>query len=211
MKGAFRHWKKVAVDDVYNSSNAPFMLRKQRPPPIASVRTSVTSDVHLRLPVISKELPQPKPTVYVPVINIDAYICDLEKQDPVRAKEILKEHTGVVVGDRPRKIPWYPPRGIHESIIRLNTMYYSKGVKPPIEERVMAFREAGYPDWYLVEMLKKDHKAKENEDALGEFIYTVFGNMDNKKVTAPKKRTLKQILNIKGGVVPVRMEDDCVI
>ena len=212
MEGAFRHWKKIVVDEVYHKSNAPFMLRKNRPPP--SRMTNLPScDVKARIPIVTKTVLPPEPLPYVPVANFESYITDLEKQDPESAERLktkqCEDVCGLITCDTSSR--WSPPSEIHESLIRLNMMYYSKGVKPPIEERVMAFREAGYPDWYLVDMLKKDQNAKDNMANIDDFVFKIFGDVENKKVTAPKKKTLRQLLNIRGGVVPVKVDEDVII
>jgi hypothetical protein len=82
----------------------------------------------------------------------------------------------------------------------LATLYkkYSKPcVKPPLEERIKALHEAGYPEDILLDVMKKDAKRLASEAKMSEFIFTIFGEVNDKKAASTKKRTIQQILKIK--------------
>jgi len=72
-----------------------------------------------------------------------------------------------------------------------------KGHKASIEERVLAARDFGYPDEVLLDMIKKHEKRLAALPELEEFMIAVFGEMSDKKTTAPKKKTLYQVLKYK--------------
>jgi hypothetical protein len=72
-----------------------------------------------------------------------------------------------------------------------------KNTKPPIDERVKAFHEAGYPDAVLIDIMKKDARRVADSAKLDEFIFTIFGDITDKKTPSAKKKTIHQILKIK--------------
>ena len=83
-------------------------------------------------------------------------------------------------------------------IEELYTKYYSKGVKPPLKERILAYEKIGYTNQKLAKMIKNedDWKKKSAEDI--KFIETIFGDASKKKSTAaPKKKTLLQMIGYK--------------
>lgn len=90
-----------------------------------------------------------------------------------------------------------PVDDVHPSIQRLYTEYYNKQKIPPIEERVQAFRAAGYPEHVLEDMVTKHLKRMDSKSEDEQFIKNIFGEVSNKKEAPPKKKTLSQLLNIK--------------
>ena len=201
MKSSFLHWRKVSVDAVYHRENAPFMVRRNHRKVIPA---AAVDHAEPRIPLYSTKMPDVKPHEYMPVVNFETYITDLEKIDKKLADELREVHYEPDALVRTRE--WEPPKEIHQSILMLYKRYYNQGKTPPIEERVLAFREAGYPDWYLMKMIKQDSIKTEQFANLGKFIEDIFGKVDTKKQAAPKKRTLKQLLNIRGGVIPVTID-----
>jgi len=202
MKSSFLYWRKVTVDEVYHSENAPFMMRRNHKRGLPSATTVEPAEP--RIPSYSTKMPDAKPHKYTPVVNFETYIMELEKNDKKIAEEIRAVHCEPVEVIKPQK--WTPPKEMHKSIIMLYERYYSQGKTPPIEERVLAFREAKYPNWYLMEMIKHDSTKMEKIEKMEQFMKDVFGKVDTKKQAAPKKKTLKQLLNIRGGVIPVSID-----
>jgi hypothetical protein len=86
---------------------------------------------------------------------------------------------------------------MHPVLVKLYADYYDKGIKAPIEARVKAFTSAGYPPHIIEEMVLKDRCAIEAREANDEFVFSIFGTSSNKKESAPKKKTLRQLLHMK--------------
>ena len=83
-------------------------------------------------------------------------------------------------------------------IENLYTNYYSKGVKPPLKERILAYEKIGYTNQQLAKMIKSDDDWKKKSAENDKFIETIFGDATKKKtVTAPKKKTLLQMIGYK--------------
>lgn len=83
-------------------------------------------------------------------------------------------------------------------IENLYTRYYSKGVKPPLKERILAYSKIGYSDQRLAKMIKFEDDQKKKSTELDKFIETIFGDPNKKKTTAPpKKKTLAQLIGLK--------------
>jgi hypothetical protein len=84
-----------------------------------------------------------------------------------------------------------------EPIKKLYRKYSKPLRKPPIDERIKALHEAGYPEDVLLDVMKRDAKMNTEESKMDEFIFNIFGDIGNKKTAAVKKRTIVQILKIK--------------
>lgn len=84
-----------------------------------------------------------------------------------------------------------------EPIKKLYRKYSKPLKKPPIDERIKALHEAGHPEDVLLDIMKRDAKAIEDESKMDEFIFNIFGDIGIKKTAAVKKRTIVQILKIK--------------
>ena len=83
-------------------------------------------------------------------------------------------------------------------IENLYTKYYSKGMKPPLKERILAYSKIGYTNQQLAKMIKNDDDYKKTSIENDKFIETIFGDASKKKTTAaPKKKTLLQIIGYK--------------
>lgn len=53
--------------------------------------------------------------------------------------------------------------------------YQSKGIQPPVEERVRLMKLAGYPEHILVSLIKCDQRWKRNEQKNKLFLESIFG------------------------------------
>ena len=83
-------------------------------------------------------------------------------------------------------------------IENLYTKYYSKGVKPPLKERVLAYSKIGYSDQKLAKMIKFEDEQKKKLAENEKFLETIFGDPAKKKSSAaPKKKTLVQLIGFK--------------
>ena len=78
----------------------------------------------------------------------------------------------------------------------LHKKYFSKGIRPPIDEKVRMYHLLGFPEWYLVKMIEGDEKAKEKKKMLEKLLVDVFAKYDSKKTSKPKPKSLiKKILS----------------
>lgn len=83
-------------------------------------------------------------------------------------------------------------------IENLYTKYYSKGIMPPLTERVLAYSKLGYSDLKLAKMIKFEDDKKKKYIEIDKFIETIFGDSSKKKTTTvPKKKTLLQMIGYK--------------
>lgn len=83
-------------------------------------------------------------------------------------------------------------------IENLYTNYYSKGVKPPLKERILAYEKIGYTNQQLAKMIKNEDDWKKKSTENDKFIEAIFGDASKKKTsTAPKKKTLMQLIGYK--------------
>ena len=92
---------------------------------------------------------------------------------------------------------WKGPNEMHPSIEKLCTDYYNNCEMPPIDIRIKAFREAGYPEEILTSMKEKWEARIAARPEFDKFIHDIFGKVSTKKDAPPKKKTLSQLLNIK--------------
>ena len=149
-----------------------------------------------------------------PIMHFDSYVRDMQRTDPARVEEIIAkqkraiEYHGDMKYVHTKKSDWVAPNTLHPEIEKLYTEYYSKQTKPPIEIRAAAFIKAGYPESIVDDMIRKHVKRESNKNANDAFIAAIFGSKPAKKETAPKKKTLKQLLNIKTRVVKYATNDD---
>ncbi len=83
-------------------------------------------------------------------------------------------------------------------IEKLHIDYYSKGVMPPLKERILAYSKIGYSDSDLAKMIKTHDNWQKNLSGQDKFIETIFGDANKKKTTATKKKkTLLQMIGYK--------------
>lgn len=108
------------------------------------------------------------------------------------------------------KIPSSKPRmpsSMHPAIEAMYAEYNAKSKKAPIDVRVRVFREAGYPEDRIDDMVKSHEKRESMKEELADFTVNIFGAISNTKKAAPaKKKTLAQLLNIKPPKPP-KMDD----
>jgi hypothetical protein len=83
------------------------------------------------------------------------------------------------------------------SMVALQEKYYKFGKMPPLNERIKALNDCGYSDEILMNVIKSHEKKMAESDELDAFIFNIFGEHNEKKQSAPKKRTITQILKIK--------------
>ena len=160
---------------------------------------------------------QPTPKKFVPVAHPDLYYRDLELHgmDSTRLRKLHEENpvpVDVPIQTKPPlNIPEFAdfiPTELHvkkngavkvQMHTKMAELYekYKQGKKPSIEERVLACKDFGYPDEVLKSMIVKHEKRLANVPALEAFILGVFGEMSDKKSSAPKKKNLYQIFKIK--------------
>jgi len=133
-----------------------------------------------KVPVVA-----PKP---VPVLTIEEVIKKNTVRDPWKKPSALERMEA--------RIPKFP----HINTQPLADLYakYSKPPrKPPLEERIKAMHQCGYPEEVLLETMKRDAKMNAQMAEIDNFIFNIFGEMNDKKPSVPKKRTITQILKIK--------------
>ena len=158
---------------------------------LRDLKKSGTSSEHVaRL----KRLHDENPIEEVPVVKKPKPVLTIE--------EALKKYS---------KDPWKKPTSTErmESRVskfpRINTQpladLYAKYSKPPrtppLEERIKVMHQCGYPEEVLLETMKRDAKMNAQSDELDAFLIAIFGEANEKKQSAPKKRTISQILKIK--------------
>lgn len=83
-------------------------------------------------------------------------------------------------------------------IENLYTNYYSKGIRPSLKERILAYEKIGYSNQQLAKMIRYEDDWKKNSAENDKFIETIFGDTTKKKTAAaPKKKTLLQMIGYK--------------
>jgi len=172
--------------------------------------------------IIAKSYPRPVERHFRPVVNPELYFRDLEKNGTnttelrrLQAKyETNEEQIEIqkIKYDVPDYLDHIPvhldvKKGrvkirICSEMANLYDKFYSKGIKPKIEERIKALKTFGYPDEVLLDVLKKDEKRVKDEPVLEEFINTIFGEFSDKRPSAPKKKNLYQVLKIRKYAAP---------
>ena len=98
--------------------------------------------------------------------------------------------------------------GLHTRMSALYEQMQRTHKMPSIEERVLAARDFGYPDEALRRMIDKHEQYEASRPELDQFIVDIFGEVSDKKVSAPKKRTLIQVLKIKKQVYAMPGDPD---
>jgi hypothetical protein len=124
-------------------------------------------------------------------IEVIPYV-EIPKEKRVRSEELTK------VVSRFKIKKGYIEVNITCPIENLYTNYYSKGVKPPLKERILAYEKIGYTNQQLAKIIKNEDDWKKNSAENDKFIETIFGVANKKKtVTVPKKKTLLQMIGYK--------------
>ena len=184
--------------------------------------------------ILNKPVEAAKPiTIPTPILNFDVYksdlrrankllgICDEATESVISNVPILEDdekvftkkttHDPNIVNFVHTKISANTYGGVNVSmtapIEKLYTKYYSKGTKPPLKDRVNAFKKAGYTEDELLMIVKKDEVRENKIPELEEFIKRVFGNVSTKKDAPPKKKTLQQMFKFKT-IKPVRCDEE---
>jgi hypothetical protein len=193
----------------WTAENEPWRLRRAakrpatRPEPIQSdgAPCRIQQLINSRMSV-GKRTAGSK-SKFVPHVHLDIYQKDYERvYGAEKAKEIVEANQAALNASvQPPRAPptWKPSESNynHPSIQRLQEEYYSKQIRPPIDVRLKAHKEAGYPQSYLLEMLKKHEEAVQAQPEVDAWFDLVMGPYGKKKETVPKPRTLTQIFKIK--------------
>ena len=203
----------------WTAANEPGRLRlaaskRVFPRPQMPIETGTVSRVQdiLNRRHITPEV-TPFRNTYPPHIHLDVYESDYKRIhcDEVAKQMMEKNALGMinvppVVHSAPK---WQPTKDNynHPSIQMLQTEYYSKGITPPIDVRLNAHKAAGYPQSYLLKMLKKHEERMERQPEVDAWFDLVMGPHIKKKETVSKPRTLTQIFKIKA-VKPIKPDDD---
>jgi hypothetical protein len=136
---------------------------------------------------------------WVPYWNPEPYLNDLRRNsENISEIEKLYEENPPepFVDTLAKKVTNINPEPIYELYKK-----YSKPVKvPPLEERIRAFKKAGYSQEALLSVMQRDEKMKQDSEKLDQFIFNIFGDFKDKKAST-KKKTLTQLLKIKRQVV----------
>jgi len=159
----------------------------------------------------------PTQRTYYPVCNPVLYFSDLEKNgtDTTRLRILQTKYENppenLIIPKVPHAIPMYadyiPVRldvkkgkvqvKIFPEMAILQEKYYSKGIKPKLEERIKALKTFGYSDEVLMDVIQKDEKRIKDIPILEKFINEIFGEFSDKRPTPAKKKNLYQVLKIK--------------
>ena len=136
-----------------------------------------------QVPVVSKPTSVP-----VPVLTIEEVIKKNTIRDPWKKPDAVER-----MKSRVSKFPLVNTKPLEDLYAK-----YSKPLrKPPLEERIKAMHQCGYPEEVLLEAMKRDAIMTAQSADLDNFIFNIFGEMNDKKPSVPKKRTITQILKIK--------------
>jgi hypothetical protein len=124
----------------------------------------------------------------VPVLTIEEVIKKNTIRDPWKKPDAVERMKS--------RIPQFPLVNT-KPLEDLYAKYSKPSRKPPLEERIKAMHQCGYPEEVLLETMKRDAKLTAQSADLDNFIFNIFGEVNDKKQSAPKKRTITQILKIK--------------
>ena len=144
---------------------------------------------------------------FVPFWDPDSYLYDLKMNghDTTEIERLHKENPPPIEVNLCKK----KQLDINmEPIEKLYAKYKNK--RPPLDERIKALHDAGYPESVLIDVMKKDAKRAADSAKLDEFIFAIFGDIADKKTPSVKKRSIHQILKIKKRVyaMPEPGEDE---
>ena len=199
----------------WEASNEPWRLRALNASRITP-RAAPKSDSPTRVQDIiekGKMMRHLKRThgAFAPHIHLELYQKDYERvYGGEKAKEIMDKNR-IALEARPVPVKptakWKPNESNwnHPAIQMLQTTYYNKCIRPPIDVRLNAHKQAGYPQAYLLEMLKAHETELSEKPENDAWFDRIFGPYLSKKETVPKPRTLTQIFKIK---VPKAIKPD---
>ena len=175
-----------------------------------STKLSRARQVPTRIPTHLKDqlgtVVAPK-TRFVPYWDPESYIRDLKLNghDTTEIERLHKEKPPVdelvFTKKKPFDINTQP-------LEKLQAKYKNK--KAPLDERIKALHEAGYPDEVLIDVMKKDARRVADLAKIDDFIFAIFGDANEKKASSVKKKSIHQILKIKKRTyaVPDPTEDE---
>ena len=148
-----------------------------------------------------KNKPGPYTTPYIPICNFDNYIANkkrTEGPESERVKLIDAKHKSFMDTYTPkekiRKKPYNNPTPLDQPFVQLKVVdenikvtieappmmilqevYYSKGVKPPVEVHIRQLKKFGHSNEVLQSVLDYHNKEKQNYKKNSEFLELVFG------------------------------------
>jgi hypothetical protein len=144
-------------------------------------------------------------TTFVPYWNPEPYLKDLENSgtDITELKRLHEEFPPSAETYYTKKAPLVLNTTPLE---KLYAKYPCK--KPPLDERIKACHEAGYPEEKLLDIMKKDAKRVAEKPELEKFLFDIFGEVSEKKTSSVKKKTIHQILKIRKQYFALPEPDD---
>ena len=148
-----------------------------------------------------KKKPEPYVTRYVPICNFDNYIANkkrVEGPESERVKLVEAKHNSFMESYTPKektiKKRYSNPTPLDQPFVQLKVVgdkinvtieappmmivqdvYYSKGVKPPIEVHLRQLKKFGHSNEVLQSVLDYHNKEKQNLKKNTEFLELVFG------------------------------------
>lgn len=154
--------------------------------------------MRLKPPTRATAIPRFVPHVHHDIYYSD-YVRNMGKERADELKRLHEESYALYNTTAPAAPEWKPgPEHYeHPAIQKLQKDYTSQGKRPPIDAQIVAHKEAGYPESWLVRMLKNHDKRVREQPENDEWFERVMGPYGKKKETVPKPKTLKQIFKIK--------------
>ena len=203
----------------------PTRLRTPRPYPSGPAVIPPGSRVHALL----AKRPDPEPDHdFVPLMHPDLYFYYLEQlgEDTTRTRQLHARNPAPPPIPIPPKVRYPVPEyvdhvpvtlevsksgrvrcRIHTKMLDMYEKMQKTHKMPSIEDRIMAAKDFGYPDEVLKDMLVKHEKKEASRAELDEFVTSIFGEMSDKKSTAPKKKNLHQVFKIRKMVYAMPDQD----
>lgn len=167
---------------------------------------------------------------FSPYVHPELYFRDLENhgQDTTNLRQlhemrpplqplpiaVKKQYLIPQYGDHIQMVLKVRKGHVHVQLKNAMAILCEKKTKMPIEERVRACKEFGYPDEVLLDMMAKQEARDAASEKLDEFITTVFGEACEKKGSKKVvkiKKTIYQVLKIKKTLYAMPDEEDVVI
>lgn len=153
---------------------------------------------------------------FIPVINHETYLRDMKRhygEDDPQVLELVEKYRSLPPIQPPRnprrdmKLPESTDHvcvsltvlktgkvraKVEAPMANLFSKYYTKGLKPPVDEHIRALKAFGYPDDILERVLEKEQKGVDNTD-----IDLIFSKYSKKSSSKPKKLSVRESLNKK--------------
>lgn len=207
----------------WEAENEPWRVRRnaqfahRRVPSAPPARASGVCRIRQIIDASKKTMGRPSIPAreFVPHIHLELYQKDYERvYGPERAMDIIEANEAAKKDaiPPPHATPGWKPQPEnynHPAIQMLHTEFYSRCISPPIDVRLKAHKEAGYPHSYLIQMLKKHDEQIQKQPEIAEWFDRVMGPHTKKKESVPKPRTLTQIFKIRAAkaVMPDDVDD----